>query len=55
MQFADDCRERAVALIGKDDPKAPMDQSALMWLSLAILEDQLVYWAAQIERDSKTE
>jgi hypothetical protein len=53
MKFADDCRERAFALIGQDS-KAPVDPSALMWLSLAFLEDQLIFWAAQIEKDSNT-
>ena len=49
MQFADDCRERALALISKDSG-APMDPTAQLWLTLAIVEDQLALWAAQIER-----
>ena len=46
MQFADDCRERALApaLIAKDS-KASSDPLTKMWLTLAVLEDQLVLWA----------
>jgi hypothetical protein len=50
MQFADDCRERALELLAKD-PKVP-DPTARMWLEFAIVEDQLVLWAAQIEKES---
>jgi len=39
-------RERAFVLIAEDDPKAPMDPPTLMWLSLAVLEDQLMRTAS---------
>jgi hypothetical protein len=51
MTFANDCRERALALIAKAS-KGPTDPLAQMWLVLAVVEDQLVYWAAQLERES---
>jgi hypothetical protein len=54
MKFADICRERALALIAKD-AKGPLDPVAQMWLKLAVVEDQLVLWAAQIEKDSHTD
>jgi hypothetical protein len=53
MQFADTCWERALALLPKDS-KAPKDPAAQMWLTLAVIEDQLILWAAQIERESNT-
>jgi len=41
MQFADDRRERASALLAKD-AKTPVDPTAYTWLSLAVVEDWLV-------------
>jgi hypothetical protein len=51
MQFAADYRESALALL--KDLKAPVDPLAHLWLRLAVVEDQLVLWAAQIEKESR--
>jgi hypothetical protein len=53
MQFANECRERALALL-TNDPKSSQNSTAYTWLRLAYLEDQIVLWAAHIERESDT-
>jgi hypothetical protein len=52
MQFGDDCRERALALLEKDSG-VPVNRIARAWLGLAILEDQLDLWAVQIDKESR--
>jgi hypothetical protein len=50
MQFADGCRKRALALLARDS-KSPTDPMAHMWLTLALVEDQLAHWTAQLEKE----
>jgi hypothetical protein len=52
MQFADECRRNALALMA-EKPNGPMNVAALMWLRLATIDDCLALWGAQIERESK--
>jgi hypothetical protein len=56
MQFAKDARECALVLleVGEEAPehKDRAFVAAQMWLSLALIEEQLANWANQVERQT---
>jgi hypothetical protein len=52
MQFARDARARALVLLERKEAPERAFAVAQMWLSLAVIEDQLAIWASQIELET---
>jgi hypothetical protein len=56
MQFADDCRHKALALLetaneGQEDKDQATDL-ARTWLVIALMEDMITVWADQVSAEA---